>query len=79
MCGAMSHSSLVIVFSIARWSWWEDFNESGRETREHTPKEGEQCQEKKEKKEDENVKGQTKWEENKERVDDRVAETFIGL
>ena len=46
------------------------------EKQENTPKEGEQCQEKKEKKEDEDVKGQTKWEENKERVDDRVAETL---
>ena len=73
----MNHSSLIIVFStVTIWSWQEDFNEFGREIKK-TPKEEEQCQEEEEKEEEEDVKGQTKWEENKERVYDRVTETYF--
>ena len=49
---------------------------SQEQKRKNTVKEGEQYHEEKEKEEDEDVKGQTKWEKNKERVD-RVTETFI--
>ena len=50
---------------------------SQEEKQKNTPMEAEQCQEKEEKEKEEDVKRQTKQEENKERVDNRVTETFL--
>ena len=49
-----------------------------KKKRKNTPKRGEQCQEKEDKEEEEDVKRQIKWEENEEGVD-RVCNRNIYL